>query len=50
MLVNSLVVCASALEELWVEEFASGGISVDWTTGIDASPHERISRPGAICN
>ena len=53
MLVNVPVVCASALEELWAGGFASGGVSVDWTvdrtTGIDASPRERVSRPGAIC-
>ena len=30
--------------------FASGGVPVDWTTGINASPRERVSRPSAICN
>ena len=53
MLVNVPVVCAFALEELWVGGFASGGVFVNWTvdrtTGIDASPHERVCRPGAIC-
>ena len=53
MLVNASVVYASALEELWVGGFASGGVSVDWTidqiTEIDASPRERVSRLGAIC-
>ena len=52
MLVNALVVSASALEELWGGGFASGGVSIDWTldrtTGIDASPREHVSRPGAI--
>ena len=41
---------ASALEELWVEGFASGDVFVDWTTGINALPREHVSRPGAICN
>ena len=54
MLVNVPVVCASVLEELWARGFASRGVSidwiVDWTTGIDASPRERVSRSGAICN
>ena len=53
MLVNVPVVCASALEELWAGGFASKGVSVNWTvdrtTGVDASPRERVSRPGAIC-
>ena len=53
MLVNALVVYASVLEELWVGGFASRGVFVDWTvdqtTEIDASPHERVCRPGAIC-
>ena len=48
-----MLVNAYALEELWAGGFASGGVSVDWTidrtTGIDASPRERVSRPGAIC-
>ena len=48
MLVNAPVACVSALEELWAEGFASGGVSIDWTTRIDASPHERVSHPGAI--
>ena len=50
MLVNVLVVCASALGELWAGGFASGGVYVDWTTEIDASSRERISRPSVICN
>ena len=54
MLVNALVACAYVLEELWAEGFALGGVFVDWivdwTIGIDASPRERVSRPGAICN
>ena len=50
MLVNVPVVCASALEELCTGGFDSRAVSVDWTTGIDASPHECISRPGAIYN
>ena len=50
MLVNASVVCASTLEELWTGEFALRAVSVDWTIGIDASPHECVSRPGAICN
>ena len=53
MLVNALVVCASALEELWTGGLASGGVSidwtVDWTTRINASPRECVSHPGAIC-
>ena len=53
MLVNVPVVCASELKELWVGGFASGGVSVDWTvdrtTGINASPRERVSHPSAIC-
>ena len=54
MLVNASVVCAFALEEFCMGGFASGGVSVDWTvdwiTGINASPREHVSRPGAICN
>ena len=54
VLINVLVVCTSALEELWVGGFFLGGVSVDWTidwtTKIDASPRERVSHPGAICN
>ena len=54
MLVNALVVYISALEELWVGGFALGGVfvywTVDWTTGIDVSPREHVSHPGAICN
>ena len=53
MLVNTPIVCASELEELWARGFALGGVSVDWTvdrtTGIDASPRERVSHPSAIC-
>ena len=45
-----MLVNVSALEELWAGGFASRGVSVDWITGIDASPRERVSRPGAICN
>ena len=49
MLVNVPIACASILEELWAGGFASGGVFVDWTTGIDASPRERVSHPSAIC-
>ena len=53
VLVNAPVVCAFVLGELWAGGFALGGVSVDWTvdrtTGIDATPCERVSRPGAIC-
>ena len=50
MLVNVLVACASVLEELWAGGFASGGVFIDWTTGIDASPRERVCHPRTICN
>ena len=54
MLVNVLVVCASALEELWAGGFASEGVSIDWTVdwtiGIDALPRNRVSHLGAIRN
>ena len=30
--------------------FASGGVPVNWTTGIYVSPRERVSHPSAICN
>ena len=54
MLVIVLVGCASTLEELWVEGSILGGgfndVPIDKTTGKDASPHECVSHPGAICN
>ena len=50
MLVNAPAAYTSALEELWAGGFASGGVSIDWTTEINALPHVRVSRPGAICN
>ena len=45
-----MLVNASALEELWAGGFALRGVSVNWTIGIDASPHKRVSRPDVIYN